>query len=97
MLSKTNRLTAREVREVLKIGRSARAGSISAKCVPAGRGKAAMVVSLKVAKSAVERNRLRRLGYASLPSILPKYHVVFFIQSREFEPADITTLCSKLS
>ena len=97
MLSKTRRLTAAEVREVLKKGRAMRVGDISARYIAASKGRAAMVVSTKVAKRAVDRNRLRRQGYAALPSSLPRATVVFFIQSKTFDPKDIAALCSKLS
>ncbi|MES2203123.1 MAG: ribonuclease P protein component [Patescibacteria group bacterium] len=97
MLPKQARLTAEEVREVLTKGRSARASSVSAKFVPAPTGKAAIVVSTKVAKTAVVRNTLRRRGYKALPTPLPRASVVFFIQRKDFDPADIALLCSKLS
>lgn len=96
MLPKTKRLTSQEVRTVLKEGKSVRIGTVSARYTKARDPKAALVVSTKVAKSAVTRNRLRRLGYQALT--LPQgLHMVVFIHSKEVTPEDITALCSKLS
>ena len=97
MLPKKERLTSSEVREVLKGGTSLREGSISAKVLPAARGKASVVVSSKVAPTAVLRNRLRRMGYQALPHPLPHYRMIFFVQRRDFDPAAFSQLCSKLS
>ena len=96
MLPKRSRLTAREVRAILKGGRSARLPTVSAKYLPAPMGKVAVVVSAKVAKKATERNALRRAAYQALAT-LPKAHAVFFIQNKQFDPADIRSLCLKLS
>ena len=49
MLSKTNRLSAFEVREIIKDGRSARTAALSAKFKAGSGAKAAVVVSTKVA------------------------------------------------
>lgn len=101
MLPKKSRLTAVEVREILKSGRSARVGTLSAKVragTPAQAGKAAVVVSSKVAKSAVERNRLRRAAYALLQTALPRgTEVVFFLHKPLIDPKEFIALCSKLS
>lgn len=98
MLPKKNRLTAREVRSTLKEGTSVRKRSVSARFVHTTKaGKAAIVVSMKVARKATERNRLRRLGYAALPTPLPKGNLVLFIQTPDFKTADILSLCSTLS
>ena len=103
MLPKTKRLTAQEVREVLKLGKPVRAGAVSARytvgtaALPEQASKAAVVVSTKVARSAVARNKLRRLGYAALTTLPARTHLVVFIQSKDVTPADIATLCSKLS
>ena len=94
MLAKTRRLSALEVRQVLAKGTPARKGGVSMRALAvATPGKAAMVVSSKVAKSATVRNRLRRKGYAALPDPLPRAHMVFFIQDPEFKTADILSLC----
>ena len=97
MLSKTNRLSASEVREILKSGRSVRLGTLSAKYVIAARSKAAVVVSAKVAKNAVERNRLRRAAYRVLRASLPKgVRVVFFLHKPALDPLELSSLCLKL-
>ncbi len=98
MLPKKSRLTAAEVRAVLARGKSARRGAVAARFVPGvGPGKAAIVVSGKVARQATLRNRLRRAGYQALPLPLPPGHLVVFIQNREFKSADILSLCSTLT
>jgi ribonuclease P protein component len=97
MLPKLSRLTAIEVRQVIKEGRSARVEGLSVKYAAAPASKAAVVVSKKVASGAVERNRLRRLVYSSLPSPLPSAHMVFFVQSAAVSPEQVAKLCSQLS
>jgi ribonuclease P protein component len=98
MLAKHTRLTAAEVREILKSGRSARSGSLSAKYKVISPAKAAVVVSSKVAKSAVSRNRLRRKAYAILKEALPKgVQSVFFLHKPAFDSTELIELCSKLS
>lgn len=99
MLPARKRLAAAEVREILKSGKTARAGHLLMKYCPARAGAAAVVVSKKVAKSAVARNRIRRSVYRNLARVLPaKSHVVILVQKNMPEySADIKTLCSKLS
>ncbi|MBP7770514.1 MAG: ribonuclease P protein component [Candidatus Pacebacteria bacterium] len=97
MLPKRSRLSAADVRQVIKAGRSARGAGISAKYEPASSPQVAVVISKKVAHGAVERNRLRRLVYRSLPATLPRARVVLFVQSAKLDPEAITTLCSQLS
>lgn len=97
MLPKRSRLTAQEVRDVMKAGRSARVLGLSAKIMPAASPKIAVVISKKVAPGAVERNRLRRLVYRSLPPPLPRARVVLFVQSAALTPEAVTQLCSQLS
>lgn len=98
MLPKRSRLTAAEVRATLKGGKSLREGAVSVKYSPAKNTKAAVVVSTKVAGSAVKRNALRRAGYQTLKGLLPKgLHAVFFIHTQQFDPRALTHLCSKLS
>ena len=97
MLPKRSRLSAAEVRQVIKTGRSARGAGISAKYEAASFPKAAVVISKKVAHGAVERNRLRRLVYRSIPSPLPPARMVLFVQSAQLDPETVTTLCSQLS
>lgn len=98
MLPKKTRLTAEEVRAILKDGRPARSATLSAKYKVKSPAKAAVVVSSKVAKSAVDRNRLRRAAYAVLAGKLPKgLQVVFFLHKPVLNPIELTELCSKLS
>ena len=98
MLPKKARLGATEVREILKTGRSARVGGVSAKYVEASDARAAVVVSKKTAKTAVARNALRRRIYTTLDKTLPsRKHVVFFIQTNPFKTDDLVALCSRLS
>lgn len=97
MLPKDSRLTAAQVRQVIKTGRPARGAGVSVKYEPSERPQAAVVVSKKVAKSAVERNRLRRMVYRSLPSPLPRARMVLFVQSAKLDPEAITQVCSQLS
>ena len=97
MLPKRRRLRAAEVREILRRGRSIRSGPYSVTYL-SGPAAAAVVVSTKVAKTAVLRNRLRRRAYAVLGKVaLPDVQAVFFVRSKEFEPAVFAALCSKLS
>ena len=97
MLPKQARLSAAEVREVLKSGRSLRAGALSIKYTKAAKAKAAVVVSTKVAKRAVDRNRLRRAGYRALAHLPPRIHAVLFIHEQSFDALAAASLCSKLS
>jgi RNase P protein component len=97
MLPKRQRLTAAEVREILKSGRSARAATLSAKFLP-GKGQAAVVVSSKVAETAVLRNTLRRAAYRTLRAALPNnVRAVFFLHKPILDPAELEQLCLKLS
>jgi|SRR3989344_2040343 len=97
MLSKTNKLSASEVREIIKSGRSVRLGTLSAKFKESASSKAAVVVSAKVAKKAVERNRLRRAAYLALRASLPSgVHAVFFLHKPIFDKNELNALCLKL-
>ncbi|KKU54754.1 MAG: hypothetical protein UX77_C0026G0001 [Parcubacteria group bacterium GW2011_GWA1_47_11] len=98
MLPKTSRLSASEVREIIKSGRSVRSATLSAKFVPSKVSKVAVVVSSKVAKTAVARNKLRRAAYRALRTALPKNtQVVFFLHKPILDPAELQQLCLKLS
>lgn len=98
MLPKTSRLTSAEVRAILKDGRSARAGTLSAKFIAKTPRKAAVVVKSSVAKTAVSRNSLRRAAYAALADALPpRIQLVLFLQKPSFNPTEFAELCSKLS
>ena len=98
MLPKRQRLTAAEVREILTSGRSVRSGTLSAKFISSKERKAAVVVSTKVAKSAVVRNKLRRAAYDALRPVLPAgKSAVFFLLKPALDKDELTALCSKLS
>ncbi|KKW35423.1 hypothetical protein A2852_01590 [Candidatus Adlerbacteria bacterium RIFCSPHIGHO2_01_FULL_54_23] len=87
---------AAEVRFVLKTGRSARQGRVSMRYIPAKHAKAAVIVSTKIARKAVDRNRLRRKAFGALSAPPGGTHLVVIINDKEFDPADIKALCSKL-
>lgn len=97
MLAKRARLGAKEVREVIKTGRSARVVGLSAKYEASTTPQMAVVISKKVAKGAVERNRLRRMVYRNLPSPLPRVRMVLFVQSASLNKDAVLSLCSQLS
>ena len=83
MLRKHARLRAAEVREVLAKGRGKRGEFLSLKLFSAsGPFRAAAVVSKKVAKTAVGRNRLRRALYGALreTSLPLSGHAILFVQ-----------------
>ncbi|MCX6819915.1 MAG: ribonuclease P protein component [Candidatus Adlerbacteria bacterium] len=81
MLPKRRRLSAAEVRNIITAGRSGRAGFLSVKHIPSTQQlRAAVVVSKKVARGAVERNRLRRAVYRALVPFLSTGDVVIFVQ-----------------
>ena len=95
MLAKTRRLRAVEVREVLAHGRSRRGKVLSSKILTTTTPfRAAVVVSKKVAKTAVLRNRVRRAVYAALGhTSLPRTgHAILFVQS--VPKADLATVFS---
>ena len=81
----------------MRAGRPVRGAGISARYEAGTEPKAAVVVSKKVARGAVERARLRRLVYRSLPSPLPLVHMVLFVQSANIEPEAVIQICSRLS
>ena len=99
MLPKSKRLGAAEVREILKNGRAVRTGAIFARYIPHPQEKAAVVVSKKVAKTAVVRNKIRRLVYKELQQTPPTHaHIVFMVQKNLTNyTQDIASICSKLS
>lgn len=99
MLPKSRRLSASEVRTILKAGRSESAGDLSMKFLRhEGPSKAAVVVSTKVAKTAVVRNTLRRAVYRALASHFPPagVRVVFFVRKTSVDvDQEIKNLCFK--
>lgn len=67
MLPKRQRLSTREVREVLKHGRSVRGELLSVKFIKTDTAlRAAAVVQKSLVRSAVKRNQLRRAVYWAL-------------------------------
>ncbi|HVU79760.1 MAG TPA: ribonuclease P protein component [Candidatus Paceibacterota bacterium] len=101
MLPKRRRLGATLVREAIAKGKGRRAGSLSLKIVEnKGHIACAVVVSKKLAKTAVMRNRLRRAVYRALEKApLPATgHFVFFVTAIPKGPlseafmADLQTL-----
>jgi len=98
MLPKSKRLSAKEVREVLRYGRSVSGETLALKYKMGENTKAAVVVSIKVAKRAVVRNRLRRTLYREITSLLPARRlVVVFVKKPEPNLKELSSLCSKLS
>jgi len=111
MLSKSRRLRAAEVVDIIRSGKNVRAAFLSAKMIPSADGtiRAAAVVSKAVGKNAVGRNRLRRALYRAVASVEATGHapksgmcVVFFVRSTPPPPlpptfaADIEHIFSSL-
>ncbi|MBX4192169.1 ribonuclease P protein component [Candidatus Parcubacteria bacterium] len=91
MLSHGARLRASEVRQIIKSGkslRSAAAPHVSLKYMQSPTFRAAIVVSKSIARTATERNRLRRAAYNALRELAPSFHAqaVLFIQKRPSSP-----------
>ena len=83
MLSRPNRLTAdKDFDRIFKAGRTWRGPSFDFKAVPNGLANCRLgfVVSTKVAKSAVARNRIKRqmreIGRKLLPRLRPGFDIV---------------------
>ncbi len=90
MLSKRTRLTTEEVQKVLTAGRGKRGSLLALRSIQApGPFKCAVVVSKKLAKSAVSRNRARRSVYEALrkSSLPPSGHAILFVQALPQEHA----------
>jgi ribonuclease P protein component len=82
MLPKRRRLSAKEVRDIIAGGSSARATLLSAKYFAGPLPlRTAAVVSKKIAKKAVVRNRLRRALYRALASYKGTGLAVIFVQN----------------
>ena len=81
MLPKRRRLSAEEVREIIAKGRPVRASFLSLKYISGPQAlRAAVVVSKKISKKAVIRNRVRRALYRALHTMDGKGSVVVFVQ-----------------
>ncbi|MDP2640978.1 MAG: ribonuclease P protein component [Candidatus Yanofskybacteria bacterium] len=87
MLPKAHRLTkTKDVQGVARYGKGFRAGGIQLKALPQGgekESRIAVVVSKKVSKKAVKRNRVRRLiqeaFWQTLPNLLPGYDLLVIV------------------
>jgi RNase P protein component len=105
MLPYSRRLRAAEVRTVIATGRPlGRAAHLSGKFLAApGPLRSAVVVSKKVAKQAVVRNRLRRAAYRALQGVPGHGSAVFFVTKLPAPPlqsafaADLKALLAKLT
>lgn len=92
MIKAIRRLRSSEVERVLRVGSSLSVGAIRAKVLQSpntengGKGsRFAVVVSKKVAGSAVMRNRLRRLAFSlvrEIPEPLRAHHIVILVGKR---------------
>lgn len=70
MLKKSKRLSAAEVKEVLKRGRSMRVGAYVAKLLPSSTPlRVAVIIPKKAAPKATTRNTLRRAAYRNLKTL----------------------------
>lgn len=103
MLPKKGRLTAEQVKNVLAQGRSVRTPLLSAKHIRGeGPVRVSAVVPKKVAKGAVERNRIRRALYRALLSFDVQGASVVFVQKIPEGPLtpafaqDLVVLAGKL-
>lgn len=100
MINRAHRFHRRNaIRAVYRNGHSVRANQIALKIMRNNRSesyRAAVVVSRKVHKSAVLRNRIRRRIYEALrtfePQILQPYDLIFIVYSDEFATIDYARL-----
>jgi len=84
MLAKTRRLRAAEVREVLARARGRGGDTLSVKLLPTTSSfRCAVVVSKKIARTAVLRNKVRRAVYRALAntSLPTTGHAILFVQA----------------
>jgi ribonuclease P protein component len=89
MLPKASRLSRAEA-EFLKNGKSVFTTLLSLRFTPAPETKFSVSVSKKTAKSAVDRNRIRRKCYAALEKALPTLNTS--VKGMFFPKATIKTL-----
>lgn len=66
MLSKINRVNTKEVEQIFLKGKSITSPSFTFKFIKGDKEKISFIVPKKISKKAVERNHLRRIGYAIL-------------------------------
>src|SRR6185503_8086225 len=104
MLPSSRRLRASEVRAIIATGKVLRGDYLSIKYLKrSGPARSATVVSKKLAKTSVLRNKVRRWVYSALRhELLPSgVEAVVFVQKIpatkpfSFIVADLTHLCSK--
>lgn len=84
MLRKAARLRAQEVRNTISRGKTSRGKVLSLKYLETFSPlRVAVVVSKKLARTAVARNRLRRAVYRALSEVSPmkRGHAILFVQS----------------
>ncbi len=105
MLGSSRRLRAAQVRDVLRTGSRARSTFLSARFVEVSQGKEAFaaVVPNRVAKTAVRRNKFRRLLYATLKNTpLPPVRAAILLEKLPPEgkesllASDLASLFSKV-
>jgi ribonuclease P protein component len=107
MLNSTRRLRSSDVERVLKAGFSLMGGSVRVKAIARSKGslesRFAVVVSKKVAGTAVVRNRMRRLAFSLLeeqPSLKNPHDVALLLgkkyEDRSALAADIETALARL-
>jgi ribonuclease P protein component len=104
MLAKTRRIPRKTLEIVLKNGKSTHSPQFSVALLPQKNpekpSQFAMVVSKKVAKIAVVRNKLRRRGYRAIEQALPDlkagYFVVIFFKKGTSE-LDVPTTQQKIT
>jgi ribonuclease P protein component len=75
MLSKANRLSAKEFNLVVKTGREVYSPIFTIKYVPASDFKFSPSAPKKIFKTAVSRNRVRRRIYAAVRKIISKKNI----------------------
>ena len=80
MLPKNKRLTREEFSRVFSVGKRKHNTLFQCITVPADTLKAAVVVSKKVHKLAVKRNRLRRQLYGILDSVSYSGHIIIIVK-----------------
>jgi ribonuclease P protein component len=104
MLSQNRRLRAKEVEEVLSLGRPVRGGHLSMKFLQKKSPfRLAVVVPKSLARKATLRNKLRRAAYDSFPTLSQRTgHAVFFVRIIPKEPLrtvfkeEMATLLAKI-
>lgn len=98
MLKKALRLTVSDI-ESLSAGKSVFGTLISMRFISAVKTKVSVTVSKKVAKTAVDRNRIRRRTYAAVEKVLgntknPVYAML--MPKKEFLSAPFETVCAEV-